>query len=160
MSLFAPQKMSLNESKNWASKSRRLKDSSLANTLDGGTVIDAACYHDQNWTFICHSKVIWDVIDSPKFYNDLFCQRFIFWRLGTNPFLQMYLNSLKVCQPVNFWGLKLNFGVLHQISSKFVIHVCQVLSSLCLPNWLDLIHTMDQMWLFHTYNFIHENWKE
>ncbi len=34
MSLFAPQKMSLNESKNWASKSRRLKDSCLANTLD------------------------------------------------------------------------------------------------------------------------------
>ncbi len=33
MSLFAAQKMSLNESKNWASKSRRLKDSCLANTL-------------------------------------------------------------------------------------------------------------------------------
>ncbi len=33
MSLFAPQKMSLNESKNWTSKSRRLKDSCLANTL-------------------------------------------------------------------------------------------------------------------------------
>ncbi len=33
MSLFAPQKMSLNESKNWDSKSRRLKDSCLANTL-------------------------------------------------------------------------------------------------------------------------------
>ncbi len=33
MSLLAPPKLSLNESKNWASKSRRLKDSSLANTL-------------------------------------------------------------------------------------------------------------------------------
>ena len=33
MSLFAPEKMSLSESKNSASKSRRLKDSSLANTL-------------------------------------------------------------------------------------------------------------------------------
>ncbi len=33
MSLFEPHKMSLNESKNWASKSRRLKDSCLANTL-------------------------------------------------------------------------------------------------------------------------------
>ena len=33
MSLFAPQKMSLNESKRWASKSQRLKDSCLANTL-------------------------------------------------------------------------------------------------------------------------------
>ncbi len=33
MSLFAPKKMSLNASKNWASKFRRLKDSCLANTL-------------------------------------------------------------------------------------------------------------------------------
>ena len=38
MSLFAPQKMSLNESKNWASKSRRLKDSCLANTLVVGDI--------------------------------------------------------------------------------------------------------------------------
>ncbi len=33
MSLFAPQKMSLNVSKNWASKSRRLMDLSMASTL-------------------------------------------------------------------------------------------------------------------------------
>ena len=33
LSLFAPQKMSLNKSKNWTNESQRLKDSSLANTL-------------------------------------------------------------------------------------------------------------------------------
>ena len=43
MSLFAPQKMSLNESKNWASKSRRLKDSCLANTLVLGAKTPAKC---------------------------------------------------------------------------------------------------------------------
>ena len=45
MSLFASQKMSLNESKNSASKSQRLKDSCLANTPLAGNsfMLEALC---------------------------------------------------------------------------------------------------------------------